>query len=244
MESNSGFSPSVENKIKIIINESASPEIMRAAVAKMIGWSAVSLADDLAREIKGEKWLSGIEPLIVQPEDPKKSTNKNPTPGQNNPIENQKIPNKYNPVGFIKEELYLIKFTTKQNLKSLRSHLNKTLKPLAYTILLIIAAWICAVKYSEYKTSSEKSSIGMLASTSGAMYAAAYKSCARVGIPDIEKCKTNAGILPYDSIAKQLALTASEKGKEFSETCEKHYSASYCMNQLNRAFKISLQTDE
>lgn len=85
----------------------------------------------------------------------------------------------------------------------------------------------------------EKQNIGIEASNTGSLLWSAYKDCKQIGISDLRKCTEHSGPLLQDITAPVLAKAALEQQINYSNSCNKHYSAQYCYDLLNRAFHIS-----
>jgi len=81
--------------------------------------------------------------------------------------------------------------------------------------------------------------IGIDASIAGSMYAAAYKACAKIGIPNVEQCAKYEGLLLQEKAAPMLAFTAVEQHASYNMNCKKLYADKYCYDLLNRAFHLS-----
>jgi hypothetical protein len=56
--------------------------------------------------------------------------------------------------------------------------------------------------------------IGIDASMAGAMYAAAYKGCVKIGIPDVDQCAKYEGVLLQEKAAPRLASTGGGEANE------------------------------
>lgn len=82
---------------------------------------------------------------------------------------------------------------------------------------------------------------GLDASIAGAMYATAYKACAKIGIPNVEQCAKYEGVLLQEKAAPTIASTAVEKRTHYEAACKQLYDDKYCHDLLTRAFQLSLR---
>ncbi len=112
-----------------------------------------------------------------------------------------------------------------------------------FGIIIIFAAlslyqdWAKKRQQEEFK--AERLSISLSASIAGMSLASAFKSCQRIGIPDIKKCQEYKGMLLQELEAPIAAKMAIEQQVDYREKCNRHYSADYCLQLLNRAVQLS-----
>jgi hypothetical protein len=111
---------------------------------------------------------------------------------------------------------------------------------------VICSLAIAAETYSKYRKAedfkAERASIGSSATVAGAMWASAVRSCNAVGIPNVRDCANNTGLLTQDTTAKMIADIAVQRSDDYIVQCERHFSGQYCLDLVNRAFRISYNT--
>lgn len=96
-----------------------------------------------------------------------------------------------------------------------------------------------AKKRQQEEFEAERLSISLSASIAGMSLASAFKSCQRIGIPDLEKCQEYKGMLLQELEAPIAAKMAIEQRVDYREKCNRHYSADYCLQLLKRAVQLS-----
>lgn len=85
----------------------------------------------------------------------------------------------------------------------------------------------------------ERQSIGTSASITGMSLVSAFKSCQRIGIPDLKKCQEYKGMLVQELGAPIAAKIAIEEQVNYNQKCNRHYSTDYCHQLLKRAVQLS-----
>ena len=119
----------------------------------------------------------------------------------------------------------------------------KYLPPLLAASVFAVAYWESSAPEREReKSRKEKETIGLNASIAGNLLASAYKSCSRIGIPNVVQCAKWKGPLIDDVLASAIARVAVDKRAGFDDLCQRHHDVAYCYELLNRAFQLGLNS--
>lgn len=88
----------------------------------------------------------------------------------------------------------------------------------------------------------ERNSVSLDASVAGSMWASATRSCNRIGIADVRQCAEYRGSLIQEQVAPLAAASAISSAENYFAKCRRHYEDDYCVELVNRAYRISLET--
>jgi hypothetical protein len=255
MEYESLFSTSVKQKIRLVVEQSESPMAMTDRVKAEFGDAALGLARQMAAETRGFAWLR--QEQYIRAEGADDTLFAIQTAADLKYLKTQELARslargRAAKSAEAKASVADIEVETHQSTSSvtfvsrISLQVGLTVGRLwsKYSIFvwIALAVWglvTCVDDHEKQKVVDEKASVGALATITGSMFAAAYKSCNLIGFSDFDLCSNNSGILVQDSTAKQLASMAIDQRKNYIKTCEKYYSQDYCWSLLNRAFRIS-----
>jgi hypothetical protein len=258
MDYDSLFSASVKQKIRRIVEDAETPALMTARVAAQFGDAAISLASQTAAEVKGLEWLRQEQSIETTPSGESQSDDTldcaSEPPPKSKPLAMALARGRAAKAAALKlPETKAEEVTLEAQIPAARRlgvHAGIVARGLwnkysSFIWLLLIVAFIakCVDDNEKQKFIDEKASVGTLATVTGSMLAAAYKSCNLIGQPAFERCALSSGILVQDMVARQLASAGIDQRKKYIETCARHYAQEYCWDQLNRAFRISVYSE-
>jgi hypothetical protein len=233
-----GLHLSVESmaRIRAIAKEAKSLNEMNEAIVSEFGAQVIPVAREIAAELKGLNFLrGGIEST-------NSDVNGDPDSVSTIPIKRGVPQGQYAPIPPASSLSFSWRF----------GHFVAYLWQYAFVKFVFWGSVLCALglaadKYDNYREAenfkAERASVGSLATVAGAMWASAVRSCNTIGLPEVQECANNTGLLVQDTTAKVMAEIALKQAEKYLSTCGRHYSHQYCLDLVNRAYRISLRTN-
>jgi hypothetical protein len=118
----------------------------------------------------------------------------------------------------------------------------------AGSAVVVIVAWGAYDDWSKQreieKQAAEKKSVSTQASLAGIQMVEAFKTCARIGINDLDRCAKYEGQLLQELAAPLFAKNSLDVRDGYFKVCLRFYSKDYCNNLLIRSINLSLNTGE